>query len=278
MHQIFIYFNCHGTQIQYYLNMSQYIKSNCKILLQSSYSTDPLSTDTINYIKNSDYLIIQYIENERIHTHKTILSYKNENAKFIILPHYRTSIYDYFNLTDNSNLININYSQPVLQKDLCEMLSNNLIDKSVFENKFNQISINDKNKINIFIEKNIKEFIELENNIKKKTNFNNDTYINMSEFFINNYKEYRLFGCRFYPRPYFFYNLTKEILKNWNINDMKNYVECPIDDWKNWYHTIVHIPLKIKEEFNFTFEEKYPYYIKNWQNPIKYDNLLDYFK
>tara|TARA_B110001452_G_scaffold89105_1_gene73021 strand:- start:6364 stop:7254 length:891 start_codon:yes stop_codon:yes gene_type:complete len=249
---ILIFFNCHGK------NYSKYLKQNkllCKYYNIKNISiVDYVDKESILYnntelddihkkkIKNTDVLILQYIEKDRGFLNNiNIIKMCKKDCIIIKIPHYRNSIYEHkllegfthqnkmtkeWTLPQKINNIN-NVEQNIeIIKNEINIMNNCNYDKKILLNEFN-------NKYEEF---------------KKIDNLSD---IKMLDYYQNNYNKYRLFSGRGYPSSRFFYELTNRILIKLGFKPNTKFIDLYFAE-----HTTVPIPDYWYKFCNFTFDNK----------------------
>lgn len=267
-----IFFNCHGSMYDYFLNQSQKFTDSYKTTAISviKYLNDKpiiLSKEDINIFKNADLLIIQYLRTYQ-ELNKYITSIIKIDCQIITLPHYRSSIYEFF-LQLPKFRTNIPYASYVPL-----IVYNCYIENKGDYNEFKKAFPLLKHEINkILCKKSFDEYhIKCLNEFKILETEQSD--INMHSFVVENYKKIKLFGLRSYPRHYFFYVAVTKILEKININDIIPFNKCNIPNNLLWRHTIFPIPDFITELAGYCFTTNEIYLIKP-DNQI--NNVEDYF-
>lgn len=256
-----IFMDCHGRQIFIKLNENKYIRKlynlyhvtivNYTGKNQPFYNNKSLNNNDVRKIKLADVLIVQYIENDRgFLNHTEIIKFCKKTCKIIKIPHYRSSIYLY------KTLYHFNNKYPMINNwDLPSKITN--IKNIEQTKKIIQREIIKNNKFNYDVK-----------DMKKKisddiSNFNLiDSYsdIKMFDFFLKQYRNYRLFKGRRYPTSIFFFELSNRICSHLNIKKNNNYIDSyfaentdePIPEYwynfcnfkfKNTHYIYGHIPI-----------------------------------
>lgn len=226
--------DCHGHEILKFLNQNKgfkekyetnHISLNLYVMNSEAFClNDKLDDNHIKLIKETDVLILQVIEKDRgFLNNSEVIKFCKPECKIIKIPHYRSSNYFYktIEFLHNKDVI-MNYSGTSqlwkLPKELSKMnIDINIdVDKTinVIKDKISIVNTynHDKNDMLKTIERYIEEF--------KSVDSLSD--ISMFNYFIENYKKYRLFQGRSYPSSRFFYELTNKILSllNIKINDV----------------------------------------------------------
>lgn len=268
--KVCIVFNCHGNEISKFLLSNIYFVNNyiLSTIILNKYTRDSNYTDwqptDKKQIGEADILILQIIEKDRgfINNNETIKLVKPD-CIIIKIPHYRCQVYNY-------------------------KIIGGLFNKEFILNHTELINrINDVENINETIEiikddiKNVNQIdydpIELEtyknNSINEFLRINSVSSIDMSDYFLNNYKSLLLFKARGYPSSIFFYELTNRILKQLDIDQTVPFVDSyfaentstPISDY--WYRFC-----------NFTFDNTFYTYHHIEMKDYEFYYMLIYHK
>ena len=211
-HKIMVIFgNCHFQEIRrniiYYqeirnnylphlISINSYVGENTSLCDQSYFIKEH-----IELFKKADILIYQHIETDRgFLNNKEVLKLIPKNCIKIKIPHFRTSIYHYSH-----------YEKPYFKEmkqlvDKEETVNQKITCIKDFIKNINETT-QDTNSFDKFITKEITHF--------KKINNNSD--VDMYDYFLSNWKNIKLFNGRGYPSSYFMFILTKKILAKLNI-------------------------------------------------------------
>lgn len=220
--------DCHGLQILNYLKQSndfkekyetKHISLNLYVINSESFHlNDKLDDLHINILRETDILILQVIEKDRgFLNNSEVVKFCKPECKIIKIPHYRSSMYFYKTVEFFHDKFKLMKGWK-LPKELSEMnIDINIdVDKTinVIKDKISIVNTynHDKNDMLKTIERNIEEFKSIDSL----------SDISMFNYFIKNYKRYRLFQGRSYPSSHFFYELANKILSllNIKINDV----------------------------------------------------------
>lgn len=211
MHNVTIFFNCHGNYLSFYLK--KYLDNNI-YKINFIYIADfdggggtrkYFKEEEINIFKNTDILIVQYIKNDReFINHDKIIKLTKKDTIVIKIPHYTYQGYNYKGLSDKiiKNIDN-SLSDPIYKKKIYDDLNKYLFNSDTL-NSFYEFQVN-----------------QLEN-IKTNDEFSD---IKIYNIFKNNYKKKILFNEPWHPNSYFCYLLVIEILKKLNLEHNFEYIE-----------------------------------------------------
>jgi hypothetical protein len=217
---VLIYSNCAGNIIKHLFERHNYTKDKYKINYIYNYENlhkEVLDNEHINLLNNCDIFIYQpfnkdYSESEYDITE--IKKYLNNNTIIIKISFYRfrgfwyNSKYKPFN---NHN--NYKFSENQFY-GIHDSFKN-------YESENKQDIIKKINNIDISIEELSKFFI---NEIIKLKNIDDNSDVDMFDYFIKNYKDKHLFHDTFHPTNIFFYEIFRQL-----ILKLDNY-ELPIED------------------------------------------------
>jgi hypothetical protein len=224
MINIVILMDCHGVEIKKYLKLRlcDFVVNHISLVHYVNRKTGiyskrkSLLTEHINLLKNADILILQVIEKDRGFLNNCeVTKYSKPDCKIIKIPHYRNSIYLYKcleNRKDKQDLIK-NWQLPNKIKDI-----NNInLTKQIISNEIDKMNNYryDKNDMLTSMNFKINEFKKIDN----------QSDIKMFDYFINNYKKYRLFQGRGYPSSRFFFELVNKILIRLNYNPNTEFID-----------------------------------------------------
>jgi hypothetical protein len=205
---IVFYTNCHGTIIKNMLE--KHISTKDKINIKIFYNYENLHKKKIDNL------------------HRKILS---ECDIFIYQPFNKNYIYTEYNISNvkkllkkNTLVIKINYYRFRAFWYNCNYIPFQKFEKYNFQKQYglhnsfvNFKNINNKNLINqkinnIDISKNV--ILKIFNQDLEKLKFiDKNSDVNMYDFFINNYKKYRLFHDQFHPTNIFIYEIFRQLVK-----------------------------------------------------------------
>ena len=251
MLKIVLYFNCHGSVLSKFFKNYRYTK-DMKIDLIVNYlnlNNKKISEDHIKIISECDIFIYQ-IFNKKFDSEYDITNImkilKNECIVKKI-NYYRfggfwyentcVPFYEYDNWTFNK------LAGYGLHKDFINFKSDNIVE---ITKKINNIELS--NDFNKYFEEQLNNFKLLDNN----------SDVNMYNYFIQNYKKYHLFHDTYHPTNLFFYELFRQlILSIFNINlttdDNKLLYVLIFEELTDWATPILPI---IKSHLNLNIPDK----------------------
>jgi hypothetical protein len=244
--KITIFFNCHGGQIMYYLNLNNELRNKytTTIISVNAYIKSDLSALSDEHkkkIEECDVLILQVIEKNRGYLNNDqIIKLCKKECLVIKIPHYRNSIYYHKTLENNftkNTLNNWILKNEINIDNIDETIK--LINEEI--KIMNEFPYNEKELKKDFFEK----FNEFEKIDSLST-------IKMLDYFQNNYDKYKLFQSRSYPSSIFFYELTNRILKKIGIFSEEKFVDTYFAH--NTFEPTAHYWYIF---CNFKFENKY---------------------
>jgi hypothetical protein len=205
--------DCHALPIINFLKQNTHFTKeyNIKHILlnryvvhgESFFNNKEIDQSDIEMLNSADLLILQVIEKDRgfLNNHE-VIRFCKEECIIIKIPHYRNSIYEYkilenydnkFTLIDNwklpnkiNNIDNVDETIKVIETQI-EVMNSFSYDRDEMLRSMN-FKINEFNEID------------------------NLSDIKMSNYYIDNYKKYRLFLGRGYPSSRFFFELTNKLL------------------------------------------------------------------
>jgi len=226
MKQLTIFFDCHGYEIIKNIMLSRellskyevnFIQLNNYVVKGKVFSkNNALDKKDIDILIKSDILILQVIEKDRGYLNNiNVIKYCKKNCQIIKIPHYRNSIYSYKTLEgykDKYELIK-NWQLP---KKITNLNNQKETVKQIKKEikKMNSYPYN-KNDMDNYIKTQLEEFSRIDSL----------SDIKMNNFFLNNYKKYRLFQGRSYPSSFFFFELANNKINNIRINQKILFVD-----------------------------------------------------
>jgi hypothetical protein len=208
MKNIFIYSNCAGNIIKNMFEKHSFTKDKYFISYISNYENlnkEKIDDSHIYLLSNCDIFIYQpfnqhYIESEYDITN--IKKYLHDNTIILKINYYRfrgfwyNSEYKPYNNYNNYTFLNMNYY------GIHDSFINfNTTDKNDIIDKINNIQI-PRDELLLFFDNELIKFKIIDDN----------SDINMFEYFINNYKIKQLFHDPFHPTNLFFYEIFRQII------------------------------------------------------------------
>jgi len=276
MKNIVIFSNCAGNIIKNMFQKHFYTKD--KYLVNHIINYENLNKDNIdNYhislLNNCDIFIYQPLNQSYTNSEYDITkikNYLNENTIILKINYYRFKGFWY----DSDYNPYSSYKKFQFSTGKYYGIHNSFID-------FNTTNINDViNKIdNIEISKD-KFLLYFNNELEQFKIIDNNSDVNMYEYFINNYKNKQLFHDYFHPTNLFFYEIFRQIifkLNNYELIYEDQYFLKLIDDIEMTHWALPILPI-IKNILELKLDENiYVFYPPDYADKKLYINIYYYY-
>jgi hypothetical protein len=202
-----IYANCHSYPIEFYLKLNNEFNKTytCRVVSILNYLNKPditqLNDIDISNLQKADVVLCQFIQNDRNYlNHKHILSFCKNDAKILMMPHHRFSVYSIISKNEFKFKINDWTFIPI------EIYDHYLTHQNYEDFKQNFDEILKSIKITMpdsEISRYTNYYIDL---YSKIVNDQSSAELNMIDFVKENYKCIQLFSDDSHPTGIFFMN------------------------------------------------------------------------
>lgn len=211
MQRVTIMFNCHMDEIVDNLKRNQDVNRKYQIFTLSLnqylvkdrpyYNNTSLDITHVNILQKTDILILQIINKDRgFLNNSEVIKLCKDDCNIIKIPHYRCSIYEHTFIDGCREKHNIIKSWKLHEK--INDIGNVADTKKIIEEEINKVNIYSSDELLENMESKLNEFRDIDAL----------SDVSMLDFFINNYRNMKLFQGRGYPSSMFFHELSNKII------------------------------------------------------------------